>query len=277
MDRLEKWARFRIRLVGIGFVVAFLLIGVRAFRLQVLNQEEWQKRAERQHQKVIPLAPQRGTIYDHNGEELAVSVEVDSIYVEPAKVTEPARTVSRDRVSFHSLSVTFTACAEATDDVSASAATRSAVRISSASPPAARSGATMPGVYHSAPSAGGTRLAESLFICSESFDEVEELPNHQGRPRQDCEVVGRCAGGRPATTLGFVGVRSVRGAELQIAATFGIPVDSWGSFLEVGERQARDLSQHASAQVRIGYQRFDAARREPLVPGREHAVHGQPP
>jgi len=91
MDRLEKWARIRIRLVGIGFVVVFALIAVRAFHLQVLDQSEWQKRAERQHQKIIPLAPQRGTIFDRNGEELAVSIEVDSIYVEPGKVTEPAK------------------------------------------------------------------------------------------------------------------------------------------------------------------------------------------
>lgn len=91
MDRPERWTRFRIRLVAVGFAAAFLLIGVRAFHLQVLKQEEWRKRAERQHQKVIPLAPQRGTIYDRNGEELAVSLEVDSIYVEPTKVTERAR------------------------------------------------------------------------------------------------------------------------------------------------------------------------------------------
>jgi cell division protein FtsI (penicillin-binding protein 3) len=94
MDRPERWTRFRIRLVAIGFAAAFLLIGVRAFHLQVLNQDEWRKRAERQHQKIIPLAPQRGTIYDRNGEELAVSVEVDSIYIEPTKVTEPARAAS---------------------------------------------------------------------------------------------------------------------------------------------------------------------------------------
>jgi len=91
MDRLEKWTRLRIRLVSIGFVVAFVLIAIRAFHLQVLDQQKWQKRAERQHQKTIPLAPQRGTIFDRNGEELAVSIEVDSIYVEPGKVTEPAK------------------------------------------------------------------------------------------------------------------------------------------------------------------------------------------
>jgi cell division protein FtsI (penicillin-binding protein 3) len=90
MDAQEKWIRFRIRLVGLCFIAAFGLITVRAFQLQVLGQEEWQRRAERQHQKVIPLTPQRGTIFDRNGEELALSLEVDSIFVEPQKIADPA-------------------------------------------------------------------------------------------------------------------------------------------------------------------------------------------
>lgn len=94
MDKLEKWVRIRIRLVGFCFLVAFSFIVVRAFQLQVLGQDEWKKRAERQHQKVVSLTPRRGTIFDHNGEELALSVEVDSIYIEPQKVSEPDRVVS---------------------------------------------------------------------------------------------------------------------------------------------------------------------------------------
>ena len=90
MDAQEKWIRFRIRLVGFCFIAAFGLITVRAFQLQVLGQDEWQKRAERQHQKIIPLIPQRGAIFDRNGEELALSIEVDSIFVEPQKVANPA-------------------------------------------------------------------------------------------------------------------------------------------------------------------------------------------
>ncbi len=92
MDKLEKWIRLRIKLVAFCFLVAFVLVAVRAFQLQVLGQEGWKKRAERQHQKVISLTPKRGTIYDRNGEELALSVEVDSIYVEPHKVTARDRT-----------------------------------------------------------------------------------------------------------------------------------------------------------------------------------------
>lgn len=90
MDGLERWVRIRIRLVGLFFIVVFALIVARAFTLQVLNQEDWEQRAERQHQKIIPLAPQRGTIFDRNGEELALSIEVDSIYVDPQKIEDPA-------------------------------------------------------------------------------------------------------------------------------------------------------------------------------------------
>jgi cell division protein FtsI (penicillin-binding protein 3) len=74
------------------FIAVFCLVTARAFQLQVLGQEEWRRRAERQHQKIIPLPPQRGTIYDSNGEELALSTEVDSIFVEPKKIVDPAQT-----------------------------------------------------------------------------------------------------------------------------------------------------------------------------------------
>jgi cell division protein FtsI (penicillin-binding protein 3) len=91
MERQESWVRLRIRFVGFCFIVVFGLIAVRAFQLQVLSHEEWMKRAERQHQKIIPLAPKRGTIFDSNGEELALSIETDSVYVEPRKVVDSVR------------------------------------------------------------------------------------------------------------------------------------------------------------------------------------------
>jgi cell division protein FtsI (penicillin-binding protein 3) len=94
MDKLEKWVRIRIRLVGFCFLVVFSFIVVRAFQIQVLGQEEWRKRAERQHQKIIPLTPRRGTIYDRSGEVLALSVEVDSFYMEPKNITDPGHVTS---------------------------------------------------------------------------------------------------------------------------------------------------------------------------------------
>jgi cell division protein FtsI (penicillin-binding protein 3) len=88
----EKWIRIRIRLTAICFILAFGFIVARAFQLQVLGQDRWEKKAARQYQRTIPLIPQRGTIFDRAGQELAVSVEVDSLYVVPAKVVDPQRT-----------------------------------------------------------------------------------------------------------------------------------------------------------------------------------------
>lgn len=90
MKELEKGVRIRIRLIGVIFIIGFALVAMRAFDLQVMQEEEWDKRAERQHQKVIPLTAQRGTIFDSNGEELAVSVDVDSVYAEPRKLEDRA-------------------------------------------------------------------------------------------------------------------------------------------------------------------------------------------
>jgi len=93
MDGREKWLLLRIRFFGLLFFAVFSLVAVRAFHLQVRHQDDWLKRAERQHQRVIPLTPQRGTIYDRNGEELALSIETDSIYVNPAETDDPERGV----------------------------------------------------------------------------------------------------------------------------------------------------------------------------------------
>jgi len=95
MDKSEKWTRIRIKLVSGVFLLVFAAILARAFTLQVLAEEEWQRRAENQRQKVIPLTPQRGTIFDRNREALAISVEVDSIYANPHEVTDAGGAAQR--------------------------------------------------------------------------------------------------------------------------------------------------------------------------------------
>jgi cell division protein FtsI (penicillin-binding protein 3) len=85
-DRKEKWARIRIRLIGGVFAFFFAITSARAFFLQVIQQEQLQKLAEKQHQKVVPLTPVRGAIYDRNNAPLAVSIEMDSCYAEPRNI-----------------------------------------------------------------------------------------------------------------------------------------------------------------------------------------------
>lgn len=87
-DEREKWARVRIVMIGTLFGLLFLGVVGRAFYLQILQHEEMIKKAEKQHQRIIPLTPARGAIMDRNGTPLAVSLEMDSCYAEPRNIQD---------------------------------------------------------------------------------------------------------------------------------------------------------------------------------------------
>ncbi len=92
-----RWLRFRITLLVCLFSIAFLVVIGRAYQLQIRDSQKLAKLAERQYQRVVPLIPHRGIIYDRKKQELAISVEVDSAYAHPGKienVREAARTVA---------------------------------------------------------------------------------------------------------------------------------------------------------------------------------------
>lgn len=87
-DEREKWARVRIIMVGTFFGLLFLSVIGRAFYLQILQHEELIKKAEKQHQRVVPLTPARGAIMDCRGTPLAVSVEMASCFAEPRHIQD---------------------------------------------------------------------------------------------------------------------------------------------------------------------------------------------
>lgn len=86
----------KARLLVVLGVVALWVGGIawRLCDLQIFHHEDYRRRAERQQQKVIELDAPRGTIYDRNGVELAVSVEVQSAFAVPREVADPAKTAS---------------------------------------------------------------------------------------------------------------------------------------------------------------------------------------
>jgi cell division protein FtsI/penicillin-binding protein 2 len=63
--------------------------------LQVRQHDELKARAQRQHQFVVDLSPTRGVISDRNGNELARSVEVKSLFASPSQVVDPEGTAAR--------------------------------------------------------------------------------------------------------------------------------------------------------------------------------------
>ena len=87
----KKWLKLRLVSVLIFFLVLFIALFSRAFQLQVLSGEKLKNLAQRQHMATLQLQPERGMIYDRNGEKLAVSVLADSVCADPTRIADPVR------------------------------------------------------------------------------------------------------------------------------------------------------------------------------------------
>ncbi len=87
-----NWFKVRIIFISSLLFFSFVFIVGRMFQLQVLKKEQLYKLAAQQQLVQIPFVPKRGTIYDRKENELAVSIEVDSVYADPPKVVDVNRT-----------------------------------------------------------------------------------------------------------------------------------------------------------------------------------------
>jgi cell division protein FtsI (penicillin-binding protein 3) len=83
-----KPANVRRRLYGVAMVLALSssALIVRAVDLQVVRKDFYQEQGDQRFLRDIPIAVSRGTIFDRNGEPLAVSTPVDSIWANPVDV-----------------------------------------------------------------------------------------------------------------------------------------------------------------------------------------------
>jgi cell division protein FtsI (penicillin-binding protein 3) len=83
-----RWVRVRLCIIGGLLGVVLVVIGWRAFRLQVREAPRLRAMAEEQYLKEIEIGVHRGTILDRHGAVLAQSVEVDSIYANPRQIVD---------------------------------------------------------------------------------------------------------------------------------------------------------------------------------------------
>jgi cell division protein FtsI (penicillin-binding protein 3) len=83
-----KPANTRARLYIVAMVLALTssALVVRAVDLQVVRKDFYQEQGDQRYLRDIPIAVSRGTIFDRNGEPLAVSTPVDSIWANPVDV-----------------------------------------------------------------------------------------------------------------------------------------------------------------------------------------------
>lgn len=87
----NKWIRFRIATVLALFVILFIALTSRAFQLQILAGKKLKALAARQHTQTLTLQPERGIIFDRNGEKLAATIMADSVCADPSKITDPTQ------------------------------------------------------------------------------------------------------------------------------------------------------------------------------------------
>ena len=76
----------RFWLICLFFLLWACAIAGRLFWLQIVRHQEYIDRAKKQQQRTFEVAPRRGVLYDRNLHELAMTVQVDSIYAVPTEI-----------------------------------------------------------------------------------------------------------------------------------------------------------------------------------------------
>ncbi len=84
-----KQIKFRVIIVGIAFTLFFTIIGAKAMYLQIFCRSWLSEKAANQYEVSLKSSGKRGTIYDRNLREMAVSIDVTSIAAHPPQIKNP--------------------------------------------------------------------------------------------------------------------------------------------------------------------------------------------
>jgi cell division protein FtsI (penicillin-binding protein 3) len=88
VPRVPPLKRGRFWLICLFFLLWVCVIAGRLFWLQIVRYPEFVERAQKQQQRTFEVAPRRGVLYDRNMRELAMTVQVDSIYAVPTEIDD---------------------------------------------------------------------------------------------------------------------------------------------------------------------------------------------
>ncbi|MDO8142777.1 MAG: hypothetical protein Q6358_14860, partial [Candidatus Brocadiales bacterium] len=83
-----KKHKFWANIIGVFLIMAFITLAVHLSRIQLVDHEKYIKLAKAQQCKKIELPARRGSIQDRNGIKIAESLQVGSVYVDPAEVED---------------------------------------------------------------------------------------------------------------------------------------------------------------------------------------------
>lgn len=86
MQTTRLLIRKRIATLFFLFIIGFMVLSGRLIWVQFVKGAELTEKAIQNRMRDIPVESKRGIIYDRNGNELAISISADSIYVIPAEL-----------------------------------------------------------------------------------------------------------------------------------------------------------------------------------------------
>jgi penicillin-binding protein 2 len=83
--------RFRARMVVVtaAILLAFLVLALRLFYLQIIRYDDLNEQAENNRTAIVPIVPNRGVIMDRNGVVLATNYSAYTLEITPSKVVVP--------------------------------------------------------------------------------------------------------------------------------------------------------------------------------------------
>jgi len=83
---ISSWTKLRLGVFGVILFGLALLVGRRAFQLQVRESAQLREWAENNYLREIEIPPRRGRILDRKGNEFASTAELDSVYCNPRQL-----------------------------------------------------------------------------------------------------------------------------------------------------------------------------------------------
>jgi cell division protein FtsI (penicillin-binding protein 3) len=84
----QRNPRLRWLFVWVVALVWMVAVLARLSYLQLFCYSEYFAKAQHQQQRIFETSPKRGTVYDRKGRELAVSLPMDSVFADPAEITD---------------------------------------------------------------------------------------------------------------------------------------------------------------------------------------------
>lgn len=86
--------RKRTVILSTAIVFGFVAVALRLSDLMLLNHERLSERAKLQHLKQEDVQVRRGVIFDRKGRELAVNLELESLYCNPEEIATPEKSAT---------------------------------------------------------------------------------------------------------------------------------------------------------------------------------------